>query len=118
SREETITGPPGVAAVPLTTTRHVWSAAPPSAFIGIVASSAFSAIETPPDELTPGGFHGSEIAIGAVKPGFRRATTFRAIDPPRTSGTRGSTTSIENGASSVTATARRSTPRPQYWTLF
>ena len=66
----------------------------------------------------PGGFQGSETAIGAVKPGFRLATTFRSIVPPRTSGTLGSTTSIENGASSVTATASVSTVRVQNGTLF
>ena len=66
----------------------------------------------------PGGFHGSETAIGAVKPGFRLATTFSSIAPPRTSGTFGSIASIENGASSVTATARESTVRVQNGTLF
>jgi len=53
-----------------------------------------------------------------VKPSFRFATTFRPIDPPRTTGTLGSTTSIENGASSVTATASLSTVRVQNGMLF
>src|SRR4051812_43769645 len=108
-----MTGPLSVAAVPLTTILQVRISAPPSALIGIEASSAFSGIATPPDELTPGGFQGSEIAIAAVKPGFRLARTFNDIEPPRTSGTLGSTTSIENGDSSMTATARRSTLRVQ-----
>ena len=53
-----------------------------------------------------------------MNPGFRFATTFRSIDPPRTSGTFGSTTSMENGASSVTATANESTVRVQTGMLF
>src|SRR3954462_13273001 len=69
-------------------------------------------------EAMPGGFQRSETAIGAVKPGFRLATTFRSIVPPRTIGTLGSRISIENGASSVTATARESTVRVQNGTLF
>jgi len=40
-------------------------------------------------------FRVRETAIGAVKPGLRFAITFRFIDPPRTSGTFGSTTSME-----------------------
>src|SRR5918997_4744033 len=69
-------------------------------------------------EAIPGGFQRREIAIGAVKPSFRFATTFKSIIPPRTIGTLGSTISIENGASSVTATARESTVRVQNGTLF
>ena len=69
-------------------------------------------------EAVPGGFQRSATAIGAVKPGLRVATTFRSIVPPRTSGTLGSTISIENGASSVTATASESTVRVQNGTLF
>ena len=69
-------------------------------------------------EAIPGGFQGSETAIGAVKPGLRVATTFRSIEPPRTIGTFGSTIATEKGASSATATASDSTVRVQNGTLF
>src|SRR5207249_4199861 len=116
--DETRTGPLGPPAEPLTTTFQVLSSAPPLAFIGMTASVCPSGIDTPPDEPTPGGFHGKLTAIGALKPSLRWATTFRFIVPPRTIGTFGSTTSMENGASSVTATASLSTVRAQNGMLF
>ena len=116
--EETVTRPVGVSAEPSTTIFQVRSSAPSLALIGMSASSCFSGIVTPPFEATPGGFQGMETAIGAVKSGFRFATTFRSITPPRTIGTLGSTTSIENGASSATATASVSTVRVQNGLLF
>ena len=56
--------------------------------------------------------------MGAVNPGLRLATTSSSMEPLLTSGTLGSTTSIANGAGSVTATASESTDRVQNGTLF
>src|SRR5262249_61651596 len=64
-------------------------------------------------EPRPGGLNSGMIVIGALKPGFRWATIFRFIEPFCTSGALGSTTVTENGASSVTATAVRSTVQRQ-----
>ena len=65
-----------------------------SAFIGMSASSFPSGMTMPPAEPTPGGFQGRYTAIAALKPALRIARTFRFIEPPRTSGTLGSTISI------------------------
>ena len=112
-------GPTGYSTeVPSTTIFQVVMGAPPLALSGIVASSLPSGMRIPPFEAMPGGFQGSEIAIGAVKPGFLFATTFRSIVPFLTMGTFGSTTSSVNGTSSVTATARASTVRVQNGVLF
>ena len=47
-------------------------------------------------------------AMGALKPSARVATIFKFIEPSRTSGTLGSTISILNGVSFVTAAPNRS----------
>ena len=57
--------------------------------MGIVASLRFSSITLSFLEAIPGGFHGNETAMGAVKPGLRLATTFKSIEPLRTMGTWG-----------------------------
>ena len=91
---ETIRGPVGPVLLPSTTIRQLFNSAPPLAFRGMAASFWPSGMLTPPEAPTPGGTNGTVNAMAALNPSFRLATTFSPIDPPRTSGTLGSTTSM------------------------
>src|SRR4051812_36494627 len=91
--DDTMIGPLATPELPLTTSFQLLTSAP-LAFIGIRASFWPSGIVTPPDAPTPGGSHGKLTPIGALNPSLRWATILRFIDPPSTSGTFGSTTSI------------------------
>ncbi len=51
-------GPEATPDAPWTTIFQVRNSAPPSAFIGMTASSFPSGMAMPPAEPTPGGFHG------------------------------------------------------------
>ena len=82
---------PGVTS-PRTAIFHVFNSAFPAAFIEMNASFCPSAIDTAPLAPIPGGSQSMSILIGRLKALLRRATTFNSdFDPPRTSGTFGST---------------------------
>ncbi len=119
SCDDTMIGPLATPDEPLTTIFQVLSSAPPSAFIGMTASSWPSAIATPARRADARRVpRQARRRSAALNPSLRFALTFRPIDPPRTSGTLGSTISIEYGHSSVTATASVSTVRVQKGWLF
>ena len=80
-----------------------------------VSAESFSTASVSPDGivasgcgLTPLGAKSQLKSTGSSKPGLRVSLMGIASSPPRTTGIVGGTTSMENGAGSVTAITKRS----------
>src|SRR5262245_26632537 len=95
SCDEVHIGPLPISLTARTAVFHLRAGALGAAFIGISTSVPFAGMLTADAEPTPGGFHSATTVIGAVKPGLRFATIFSCIEPFCTSGTFGSTISME-----------------------